>query len=300
VTLEELRSFVEAVRRGSLSAAARALTLSQSAVSRHIQRLEAELGCPLLERGAGTGPASPTRAGLVVLDFAERTLAEAERMRERVRAAVRGEAVLEVASSSAPAARLVPEMLAEFRRAVPGVEVRLHLMNSGAVEACVLAGHCDVGFLGRPPRARRLRWRAVGRDRIVLAMAADHPLATGRPVALDALRGQQLVLRARGSGTREVFEQALRRAGRELPPCHIVEVEEAAEVLALVRTGQGVGLLSAEVCRGVPGLAWAEVADLDLRRDLFAVHDPTRQNPALRALLAWMARRPEPGPGSAD
>lgn len=290
MTFDELRSFRETARRGSFSEAARALVLSQSAVSRQVQRLEAELGALLLDRAAGT--VSPTPAGQVVLEFAERVLEDRESTLRQVRAAVGGLALLDVASSSAPAARLVPELVAGFRRGAPGVEVRLRVMNSAAVEDSVSGGGCDVGFLGRPPRNGHLSTDIIGHDRIVLAMGRHHPLAGIASVRLEMLEDYEWVVREDGSGTRDAVEAALRRSGRTLPAGHgRLAVDSGSSLLAQLRAGQGLGFLSLDQCRDVPGIAWADIDGLDLTRDLWVVYDPHRRAPALQQFLAFLGTR---------
>ncbi len=281
--LEDLRAFTETVRRGSLSEAAAALAMSQPTVSRRIRRLEAELGQPLLER---TRPAvAPTRSGLRLMAVADRLLREWEALRDG--AALPGErsATLHVAASTTPGESLAPELLTRFARHNPAVRPHLHVMNSASVEECVGARHCDVGFLGWPPRSRRLRAIPVAEDEVVLACPVGHPFAARGTIALGDLAGERLLLREPGSGTRRAVEAALAAAGRTLPPhTPAGEMGGSRALLAAVAAGQGVGFVSASLA----GPSAVRLADLPVHRPLLLVHHARNVPAAARAFVDFV------------
>ncbi|RLC61052.1 MAG: LysR family transcriptional regulator, partial [Chloroflexota bacterium] len=143
-----LRTFVEVVQRRSFSAAAQALGISQPAVSQQIQRLEEELGVKLLLRD-GRGLVGLTASGQAVLDFARSTLAaydalcaELRRLEEDIAGTLR------LAASTTPGEYLVPQLLADFRAQHPGVEAQVTVSDTANVVRHVLAGECDLGFIG--------------------------------------------------------------------------------------------------------------------------------------------------------
>jgi DNA-binding transcriptional LysR family regulator len=241
--LDDLRAFVETARRGSFSLAAAALRLSQPAVSRRIRHLERQLGVELLER---TRPAvTPTRQGLNLLTFAERTLAEWDALRPALQGerSLRGE--LHIAASTTPGECLLPALLARFGRRYPDVGVDVHVMNSDTVEECVRARSCDVGFLGRAPRTPTLRGLQLTEEEVLLVVPADHRLAGRGEVELAELEGESLVLRERGSATWEAVRLALDAHGLDLPPHRAaVRLNSPQAVLSAVAAGHGVSFVS--------------------------------------------------------
>ncbi len=317
--LDDLRAFTETVRRGSLSEAAVALSLSQPTVSRRVRRLESELGQPLLERSR---PAvAPTRAGLRLMTVADRLLREWEALRQdggqdggqRVsqdsdRGSVqdggqdgtqgRGHiATLHVAASTTPGEALAPDLLARFARLHPAVRPHLHVMNSASVEACVGGRHCDVGFLGWPPHGRRLRAIPVAEDEVVLACPPGHPFAVRGAIALADLAGQSLVLREPGSGTRRAVEAALAASGLALPPHRVVEeVDGSRALLAAVAAGRGLGFVSARLA----GPAAVRIADLPVRRFLLLVHHARHLPPPARAFVDFVLASAAPAQSPAQ
>jgi len=285
--LEDLRVFVETVRRGSLSLAAEALDLSQPTVSRRIRRMETEMGAPLIERRR---PAvSPTRLGLELLSFAEGTLQRWDTMRGAQRNAtppLRG--ALHIVSSTTPGEFLVPALLARFAQVHTDVRAHLHIMNSDSVEECVRAHHCDVGFLGRLPRSPLLRGIAVAEDEVVLAVPAGHRFAQRSEIDLDEISGEALVLREPGSGTRQAVEAALAAHHVSLPPHRVVsEMGNGRALVAAVAAGQGIGFVSA-LLSGGPRV---RLQGLPIRRPLLLVYDPSRLRRVTEIFVAFVSAR---------
>src|SRR5690606_7152593 len=127
MTLDQLRTLVAIVKHGSLSAAARALHVSQPAVTKQVQRLEMELETTLLTRGPQQRVAL-TPAGEQALAFAHDTLARFTDLREKLallQTIDRGS--LALAASTIPGEYLLPGLLAAFRAQYPQVEVQLEI-----------------------------------------------------------------------------------------------------------------------------------------------------------------------------
>lgn len=306
--LEHLRAFVETVRRGSFSLAADALHLSQPAVSRRVGRLEAEIGERLLERSRPV--ATPTRAGLALLPFAERTLAEWDRLRPALPTASDLFGILHVAASSAAAEAVVPPLLAAFGRRHSGVRTDLHVMNSESVEECVRRRHCDVGFLGRAPRGPLLQDFAVAEDEVVLAVPRAHRLAGRVDVAIEELEGEDFVVREPGSATWEAVLGALAARGATLPARRVAaEVADGQAHLAAIAAGQGVGFVSRLLAAGGRGgeTVLVPLRGLRIARAIHLLYDGRRLGPPAEAFVEFVRRSadgagaggPEacPGPG---
>ncbi len=279
--LQDLRLFTAAVRSGSLSQAAREAHCSQPTVSRRIQSVEAELGTPLLVRGSRT--VSPTPAGLAFLHFAETALGAEAELRAKIQRPwlLRGD--LHVAASTTPGEGFVPGLLASFAGGQPELRTLLHIMDSRAVEECVLLGHCDAGFTGHPPAPGLLRAEAVGEDELVLVVGQDHPWHDRGEMPPEVLCRQGFVERGEGSGTRRTVEEALSPVAPEFAARRIVlTVSSAQALLASVRAGVGCGFVSLASLRGaVDGLFPLRIKGVPLRRRIFLILPP---QPAAKAM----------------
>lgn len=289
---DHLRAFVETVRRGSFSLAAEALHLSQPAVSRRISRLEAELGQKLLERRRPV--ATPTRSGLALFTFADRTLAEWDRLLPSLPAEGELAGTLHIAASSAPAEAVLPPMLAEFCQRHTGVQPHLHVMNSETVEECVRRHHCDVGFLGRPSRSPMLQHLAIAHDEVVLAVPRAHRLAERSVAEVTELSGEAFVVRESGSGTWDTVLETLAAQGKSLPPRRITaEVAGAQAHLAAIASGQGVGFVSLLLAQRTrqEGLALVRLRDLRVLRTIHMLYDSRRLSRLTQVFVDFVRAR---------
>src|SRR5438045_145924 len=145
MNLGQLKMFLEVVRRGSLSEAARRHNLTQPAVTRKMQRLEKALGIDLFERGEGHQVAV-TRLGPDFLVFAEKVLQDYANLQESWRTQrhdVQGP--LRLVASTTPGEFVVPRLLANFTLRYPNVKPVLTILDSAEVEVRISAREYDAG-----------------------------------------------------------------------------------------------------------------------------------------------------------
>jgi DNA-binding transcriptional LysR family regulator len=288
--LASLETLLAVTEHGSIGAAARALGLRQPSVTDRLQRLERHLELSLLVRSPqGT---RLTAEGAAVADWARATLAASDLL-EAGAAALRrrhgGE--LRVSASMTISEYLVPRWLTDLRVAAPAVTVSLRVGNSEQVADDVLRADADLGFVEGLSVPNGLHHRVFATDELVVVVADGHPWARRRrPLTAAELAATPLIVRERGSGTRETLARALAVAGFE-PVSPQLELGSTAAVKAAVATSQGISVLSRlaaadDVAAG--RLRVVEVADLSLRRRLRVVW---RQHTTLTGPAADLARR---------
>jgi len=288
ISLAALELLVAVDTHGSISAAARALGVAQPTASSGLRRLERRLGLELVARGARGTDLTPT--GRAAAGWARDVVAASDRF-ERSAAGLRAgpATALRVAASLTVAEYLVPRWLAVLASRDDAPEVELTVRNSADVMDLVLAGEVETGFVESPGVRNGLRSRTVARDELVAVVAPGHPWARRRSVGAEDLLGARLVLRESGSGTREILERALARAGWSLPD-HAPTLGSTAALKAAVRHGGSVAVLSAlTVADDVDAgrLVAVEVAGLDLSRRLREVwRDGNVPSAAARRLSA--------------
>jgi DNA-binding transcriptional LysR family regulator len=257
---------------GSISAAARALGIAQPTGSAGLRRLERHLGLELVSRGPRGTVLTPT--GRACAGWARDVVAAADRFETSVAGLRAGPpTALRVAASLTVAEYLVPRWLARLAAAGDGVDVELVVRNSADVMDLVLDGAADLGFVESVGVRRGLRSRTVAGDELVAVVAPGHPWAGRRSVGPADLVAARLVLREAGSGTREILEGALARAGESLPE-HLPTLGSTAALKAAVQHGGSVAVLSAltvadDVAAG--RLVALPVAGVDLTRRLRVV-----------------------------
>jgi DNA-binding transcriptional LysR family regulator len=242
--LHDLHAFVAVAERASFRQAAADLFLSQSALSRRIEKLEEALGVKLFERT--TRRVQLTNVGQAFL--------------VNVRTALDGleDAVLGVADLAAhrtgtvtlacvPSAvwHFLPEVLKQFSERFPRIRVRVHDESAQDVLNLVLAGEADFGINFTGAEDPEIVFEPVYVERYVLAMRRDHPLARRKTLSWKDTVGERYISVAKSSGNRSVIDAAL--AGVEKHPLIFCEVNHVSGVLALVEAGMGVA--------AVPGLS---------------------------------------------
>jgi DNA-binding transcriptional LysR family regulator len=292
MTLDQLRVFVAVAEREHVTRAAEALHIAQSAASAAIASLEAAHGIRLFNRvgrgieltEAGRRFLVEARAVLARADAAELALAELGGL-------ARG--VLSVQASQTIAGYWLPRHLVAFRRAHPGIEIRLGIGNTAQVAAAVHDGVAELGFVEGAVEDSLLAATPVATDRLVLVVHPDHTWAGHPGLTLrEAAERGRWVLREPGSGTRSAFEAALAAEG--FPPDSLrvaLELPSNEAVRAAVEAGMGATVISASVA--VPSLeaGLLRQVKLPLPDRLFQVlrHRDRQPSQAAEALLDMLS-----------
>ena len=244
MTLEQLRIFVAVAERAHVTQAARALNLTQSAVSDSVAALEARHGVRLFDRVGRT---------VVLNQIGQAFLAEARGVLARAEAAEtlladlalvrRGRLLIE--ASQTIASYWLPPYLVRFHREFPGVRLDVTIGNTAGVVRSVREGEVELGFIEGRVDDPLLADRVVGHDQLVIVVAPTHPWADGAPLAPDDLTGSPWVMREAGSGTRSTLESSLVAAKVALGELEVAMTLPSNEaVLAAVREGAGATALS--------------------------------------------------------
>jgi DNA-binding transcriptional LysR family regulator len=297
--LRRLEVFAKVAELGSFSRAAEALYLTQPTVSEHVRALEDEVGVQLLDR-LGRG-ATPTRAGELLLSYARRMLGlarEAQQALDQFQGRMSGELV--IGGSTIPGEYVLPTLLGAFKAKYPDISVSLRIGDSGQVTEWVEQGRVEVGVVGARPASRMLVSRALMQDELVVVVAAGHPWAARKTVTLDELRRAPMVMRERGSGSRQAIEHVLDDAGLSLAAFRIVgEMGSTQAIKQAVRAGVGVALISRRAvedeCRA--GLvACVKVKDLRVTRSFHLIlHKDRTRSPLAQAFVDFLESQPIEG-----
>lgn len=245
LSTSRLQIFREVIGHGSFSAAADALSYSQSAVSQAIATLEGEVGAPLIER-TRTG-ARPTAAGAALAGHADGILAQIEAAESEVAAIAAGHGGrLRVASFPTAGATLMPRAIAAFRASHPGVELRLAEGEPEEIAPRLRAGEFDLALLFEFPGSGERLGTGMRRfdlldDPLHLALPHDHPLAARSRLRLEDLAEDSWVQVSAASPCARHVVRSCHRAGFD--PRVSFESDDYQTVQGLVAAGVGVALI---------------------------------------------------------
>ncbi|MBL8672610.1 MAG: LysR family transcriptional regulator [Alphaproteobacteria bacterium] len=237
MNLTQLRSFHLVALDGSFTKAARSAGISQPTLSGQVKALEDAYRVRLFER-RGRG-AQMTDIGQSLFAVTARLFAaadEAQALLAGTVALTRGH--LRVSADSAY--HVVP-ILAEMRRRHAGLTYAVSIGNAAEVVQQLLSYAADVGVTAKQTSDPRLHALQFRQDHLVLFVPQGHAWARRRAIRLADLAGQEIVLRERGSTTREVFESTLAEAG--VRPGSLIEIQTREGVREAVAAGFGIGVV---------------------------------------------------------
>ena len=240
-----MRVLREVAQRGSFSAAAEALSFTQSAISQQIAALERETGTKLVERGPRG--IRLTQAGEVLVRHADAVLSRLASAEDELAAlaGLRG-GKLRMSAFQSAGATLVPQAIAAFHRRYPDVELALVEAEPELATEMMRAGELDLAivydFEGTPGDIDdALSCTHLLDDPYDLLLASDHPLASRARVKLADLAEERWVHSTDRSGCRLGVNNACAQVGFE--PNVAFETDEILAIQALVATGMGVAML---------------------------------------------------------
>ena len=267
-TLRQITYFLAVARLLSFVRAAEVSNVSQPGLSSQIAQLEARLGGPLFERGAGTGPVRLTALGERLLPIARELMDTAQRLQAAARAersALSGRMRLAIIPTVAP--YLIPHLIPMLRRNHPLLDLELHEVVTDELLEGVAARRFDAGLMALPASAPGIEAEPVLRDPFLVAMSEDDTTLLSGPARPENIEIGRLLLLADGHCLRD---QALEVCGMRNARNKLnLEAASMATLMRMVASGMGMTL--------IPRLALAdENRDGRLRVVPFAEPAPSR------------------------
>ena len=290
--LAPLRSFLVIVQESSLHRAAAALRISQPALSRQVQALEAELGGRLLERS--TSGVSVTAAGRALAVRLRPLLEDYDGMMAAARRLARGESEqLRIGYLASVAREYLEPALAQVRREFPKVKIKLMDLSPGEQIAALRRGEIDVALTGQEGALlqRDFYWRTLATMPVLAVLPADHALAKRKQLKLSELRDLPFVGSPESDlpGRQRWLTQLLRKHGG-FRPHFFQDATSLSDGLLLVANEGAVAILP-DYLRDYPavGVAMVPISDAAARWDLSVAWQRGRTGGPLQALLDGLA-----------
>lgn len=277
--IRQLEYLLAVAEEASFTRAAERVHISQSGVSAQIRQLEHDLGATLIDRSGRTATLTP--AGQAAVKHARETLASAAALRQAV-SEVTGllSGRLTVGMVTACTITALFDALAAFHRAHPRVSVTLLEDNSATLTERVRSGALDVALIGAGGLPPGLGALPIVSERLVAAVAEDHPYSERTRLTLEDLAGLPLICMPQGTGIRTVFDESC--SSRGVKPEISLEASSPGSIGDLAARGLGIAIMSETIAAGYADRLHAAVID-------------DAEAPALLALI-W---KPAPSPAAA-
>jgi DNA-binding transcriptional LysR family regulator len=284
VKIDELRWFVEVAERQQVTRAAGELHISQPALSRALARLQRQVGIDLFDRQGRN--LRLNRYGEVYLAHVRRALAELDGgQRALLDIAGTDHGLVPLGFAPTLSTWLVPALLSEFRKVHPGAEFQLSQDTVKSLVDALHDGAVDLVISPRPHEST-LGWRALGSERLALAVPPGHRLAHRKRVRLADAAAEPFVMLKHAFDFRDLVEELCIQAGFE--PQSAFEAEDVASARALVAAGLGVAVVppvhgtGADLARGAHHI---ELSDPTATRSLGIVWDKRRYRSPITELF---------------
>ncbi|SDS92740.1 DNA-binding transcriptional regulator, LysR family [Brevibacterium siliguriense] len=281
--LTALRELVELVDQdGHLTEAAAALGIPQSTMSRRLRALEGHLGVPLtVPRGRAIGL---TRAALDLVAVVRSPLAEIDAaLVDLAEAADPEHGTIRFGFPLTMGAGEVPDLLAAFNRAHPGIRLDLKQAHGAELVADLQMGTLDLAIIIPPPP--EVNHEVFARQTILAALPDVHPLAGAGSITLDQLAGEEFIATPATYNLRALTDRWCQECGFD--PEVKIEVTEFSTIREFVGRGMGVALIPPAV-RRVEGITEVTLDGPDHVREIAlcsAVRRPGRVVERLRDFI---------------
>ena len=204
LTLRQIRIFLSASKHLSFTRAAEELHISAPAISLQIKEMEEDIGVTLFTRE--NRKVALTSAGEYFLLYARRvssTLNEANTMMERFRGTQFRHLKIGMVST---AEYFLPQILAEFKKDYPNLQVRIEIRNRPQLVELLRDGEIDIALMGRPPKEIDTRVEPFASNPHLFIASPNHPLANKTNIPPEALTQFEIIAREPSSGTRSIMQ----------------------------------------------------------------------------------------------
>jgi DNA-binding transcriptional LysR family regulator len=282
---DELRTFLEVMRDGSLSGAGRRLGIAQPTVGRHIDALEAALGLPLFARSP-RGLAPTEAAANLVPHVEAMAAASAALARAAAGEASAEQGVVRVTASEIVGCEVLPAIFAAFRAKSPGVAIELALTNRNED---LSRRDADIAVRMVRPTQSGLVARRIGEACIALYAHRDYLGRFGTPTSLDELRRHRLIGFDRDDRT---FRSLGSLAGQISRESFGFRCDSDLAQLAALRAGVGIGGCQVNIARRSPELTPVMPNEIAFTLEVWLVmHEDMKATPRVRSLFEHLAAK---------
>ena len=275
--LRQLIYFIEVAKREHMTEAAEALHVAQSAISRQIANLEAELEVDLFIRDGRN--VRLTRVGEVFLEHAERAVHAIHYAKRVVKEHTDPErGMIHIGFTSSLASLILPTLISAFRKKYPHIKFQLNQASHNELEKRLVLGEINLALLGPvPTKKERIKGTILFQEKIVALLPEAHPLANEKAVSLDQLRKDVFVLYPEGYVLRKMVTDACKQLG--FKPEVSFEGQDIDTIKGLVSAGLGISLIpEITIANDMPkGIAIVELTNPNVRRTVGMITPTERE-----------------------
>ncbi len=243
----KLKTLLAVADLGSFTKAAKQLSLTQPAISHHINALEAELDKKIFVRGKGELKLTPD--GEIVVKYARRMKVLGDKLIRELDDSEKRINNIRIGITHTAESNLITEVLAKYGAKYEGASIKIITEPITNLYNMLENYELDLAIVDGKPSGKELRSLMLDTDYLVCVLANENPLAKNEMVTLRELRREKMILRLPSSATRIQFENQLEILGESISDFDIMlEVDNIATIKDLIRKNLGVSILAKSAC----------------------------------------------------
>lgn len=238
MTIRSMEIFMAVYTARSMSRAAENLHITQPTISQTVKELEQQYNTPLFYRLGKKLHVTPQ--GEILAGHIRKILSQVQQMEEGMN--LLQESQLGAGATVTVGQALMAQTLCLLQHSHPGISTQVMVDNTQVIESLLLDSRLDLAFVEGSIKSSQLVCLPLCRDELVLVCPPDHPLAGLAPVRLEDLPHWPFLMREEGSGTRELFEQALQQQDLQVP---VIWTSHGFDsILSAAKMGLGITVMS--------------------------------------------------------
>lgn len=244
IPLQSLMVFHEVAKRRSFSQAAKALSVSQPAVTKHIKNLEQKMGTSLIHRDKGNFILSDV--GKILFKTTKKLsshLVEVEKLLGELQEEHLGQ--LAIGTTESYSRCLFPDLLSSFEAAYPAIRITLNLGNSEEIERSLFTYKSDLALIGITKICPGAVSIPLLREKLVLIAHPSHPVIRDGAVSLKETVDYPFIVRSKGSTTRKILLQAFDSLG--VHPSTLMEAGSSEFIKQWVMRGRAISIVAKSI-----------------------------------------------------
>ena len=264
------------VGQGSYTKAAKALNLTQPAVSHHIRQLEEELGIKIFQKEKKE--LIPTEEGQILIKYAHRLTAVARSAQQAIEDSRTNATHLNIGTTHTVGENLVSQVLAIYCNQHPDIHINIVTDSIKNIYDKMSLYELDLAIVEGVLPGSRFRTLLLDTDYLCLVVSPKHRFATRPSILLSELKSEKLILRPSTAGTRMLFENSLMSNGESIRNFNVMmELDNVSMIKNLVCADLGVSVVAHSACREEERegrLVVVPIENAKMTRDINIIYQP--------------------------
>ncbi|AZU62316.1 selenium metabolism-associated LysR family transcriptional regulator [Neobacillus mesonae] len=295
MNFEHLKVFHMVAREKSFSKAAKNLHMSQPNISLQIRQLEESVQTKLFKRT--TRKVDLTQAGEILYQSAEKIFTIIHQTQKDLTLLSNStHGVLNIGASMTLGEHILPQLIGNFKKEFPHVQIVLDINNSDQVIEKLINGKIQMGFVQSTINYPEYRQRIFFEDELIIIAANDfalhHVMDQSSSLRLDQIYSLPFICREAGSGTRQLFEEQLIKNHIDPAKLNIIfELDNTQSIKSAVEAGFGLSIISKASVQhelSLKTLRQISIQGLNLKRYFYSVYDEKKLTPAGETFLSFI------------